>query len=289
MIPEYSSLGNEDEFFYRVQNLKRFGLQINFPTISNWDDKSVRAMIQDRMYDEIRGLTQTVKFYKEDQLEMNSGPESVAVEYNDDIYDFAFICYNDRFILTKSGVAMEVFHKWYKEVSPHLGGVIDSVLSVMKDALNRQQAISTVGYSFELIAYDFRKDGSRVRNTEVLSDLINYSPSEDGSIAPVEHELLARLDYNVMISDGKGDDRRSLTYNVEAPANRDYSGVWFKFQYTSSTYTDPSTGERSWIDPSVLLNEPDRAYEFFWMRAVSGFMKSLVKDLAFSTTPTYIP
>ena len=117
-------------------------------------------------------------------------------------------------------------------------------------------------------------------------------PGKNGVVGPVnqgDHEI-SRTDFRVNCWDvDPALGRRLLTYNVQAPSNHQYSGLWFEFGYGSATYADPVTGKREWNDPEQLLDEYDHVYELLWHRGVNGFMKSVLDQIAFKTAATYIP
>jgi hypothetical protein len=157
---------------------------------------------------------------------------------------------------------------------------------------SRSQSVISVSYSFQVVAYDFVDRGRSLKNYQVLSKLITQIPSLSGLITTLGDDTkdVSRLDYKVNLWDGEdGPSRRRLTYSVEAPSNRSFSGLWFSFSFGSETYTDPITGRREWSDPALLLEEHGRVYDFMWKKGISGFMKSLLSHLVFKTTATYIP
>lgn len=291
-IPDFLKFDGAKAFAYRVEDINSFFLTAEFPAISDWEDAKLRARLQDRLHDDITQLLRTAEFFSESQLEQSKAADHFAVQYNDDIYDFKVTCYQNRIVISKVGIQWSRFHHWYFAAVPSFKTVIDSLLSVMSDVLGRSQTLVRVVYHFRYVVYDFKDGAKSLKNYDVLSKLVTKAPGKEGAIGDIVDGLgeISRADYKVTRWDGDAEEsRRLLTYSVEAPANREYSGLWFDFIYGSATYSDPETGKREWADPANLLEEYAQVYEFLWKRAINGFMQSLISHLSFKTTPTYIP
>lgn len=291
-IPKWDAFDSKEAFGYLVEDINNFSLTAEFPAIAGWENSDLRAKLHDRLHDDVTKLLRTAEFYSESRLEQQKGPDYFAIFFQDDTYDFQMACYNNRLVLRKSGLRLATFHDWYHAAIPSVKQTFESVLSVMGKELGRNQGITSVQYSFAFIAYDFFNKGRRLKNFEVLQKLITQVPTETGEIREMGAgpQEISRLDYNVNCWDGtEKPNRRRIRYSVEAPSNRGFAGLWFVFGYGSETYTDPDTGMREWVEPSILLEEYDRAYRFVWDRAIGGFMKSLLSQLQFKTTASYIP
>jgi len=292
IVPDWDTYDRQDAFPYRLDDINSFSLSVDFPAIADWDNAQLRSKLHDRLHDDVTKLLRTAEFYRESSLEQSKGPDYFAVDFKDDVYDFQIACYNNRLLVRKSGILLRTFHHWYYAAVPSFKQVFESVLSVMSKELSRNQAITSVLYNFAFVTHDFSDRGRRLKNYQVLSKLITQVPSKSGEIGSMSEDPrdISRLDYKVNYWDGdEKDKRRRITYSVEGPSNHGFTGLWFNFSYGSETYTDPDSGVREWVEPAVLLEESDRVYDFFWQRAMGGFMKSLLSHLSFKTTATYIP
>jgi hypothetical protein len=291
-IPSWDTQDANGAFAFKVQNINNFTLTAAFPAIADWENAKLRSLLHDRLHDDISKLLRSAEFFSEERLEQKTGADYFTVQYEDDVYDFAISCYHNRLVLEKRGVLLRTFHHWYHAAVPGVKTVFDSLLSLMSTELKRNQAITSVSYKFRFVTYDFSSSGKPKKNFQVLNRLITLVPGPTGDIASMSDEPkdISRLDYhaNCWDSDGNG-QRRRLSYSAQAPANRNYSGLWFDFAYGSETYADPETGAREASDPGLLLDEYERVYAFMWHRAVGGFMKSLLNKIDFETTASYIP
>jgi len=291
-IPDWDTFDNQDAFPYQIENINGFSLVAAFPAISNWDDPLFRSKLQDRLHDDITKLLRTAEFFSEGNLEQRKAADYFSIYYEDDIYSFTIACYHDRLVVKKHGIKLKTFHKWYFSAVPGFKQLFSSLLSVMSKELGREQTITSVYYEFQFITYDFIERGKSLRNYTVLSKLTTQVPDESGSIQEMSSEQrnITRWDYKVHCWDFlNNQERRKLTYSVTAPSNQQFSGLWFEFTYGSETFTDPDTGKREWIDPQMLLDEFERAYDFMWHKASKGFISSLLRQVSFKSTATYIP
>lgn len=291
-VPDFSKFDGAKAFAYRVESVNAFWITAEFPAISDWDDQKLRSKLQDRLHDDVTNLLRTAEFFSESQIEQSKAADHFAISYNDDIFDFKIFCYQNRIVVQKSGIQWLKFHHWFFAAVPSFKTVIDSLLSVMSKDLGRSQVITRSSFHLRFVLHDFQDGGRTMKNYEVMRKLITKIPRADGAITDIvaEYAEISRADYKVNCWDGENaDERRLLSYSVEAPANREYAGLWFDFHYGSGTYSDPETGRREWVDPAGILDEYARVYDFFWKKAVNSFMNSLVGNLSFKTTPTYIP
>ena len=292
-IPDWDQLGPREHFGYRIGDINLFQITAGFPSIPDWEDRHLRAKIHERLHDDVGKLLRTSEFYSEHRLKQSKSSDNVQVEFADDVYDFQVACYQDRIVVSKLGVKMPTFHHWYHAAVPGFRQVFESVLAVMNKELLRTQIITEVNYGFRFIVYDCAEQlGNRLKNFHVLSRLVTQIPSVSGDIVGIGANTsdVSRFDYKVNLWDSDVTaGRRRLTYSVEAPSNREFTGLWFNFNFGSETYTNPLTNEREWVDPGLLLDEYGRAYKFLWDRAIGGFMKSLLSHLSFKTTASYIP
>lgn len=291
-IPVWDNFDKQGAFPYKVASINGFTLTAAFPAIADWENTKLRSVLHDRLHDDITSLLRSAEFFSVERLEQRKGADYFAVHYNDDIYDFEISCYSNRLVLQKQGVELSTFHHWYHAAVPGVKTVFESLLALMSTELKRNQSITSVGYDFRFVAYDFVDAGRHLKNFQVLNRLITLAPGRNGEIGPMEEDPrdISRLDYtaNYWDVDESGSKRR-LTYSAKAPANRNYAGIWFNFGYGSETYTNPETGQREAVEPSTLLDEYDRVYAFVWHRALGGFMKSILNRITFQTTATYIP
>lgn len=291
-IPDWNTFDTKNAFAYTVGDINSFTITAEFPAVADWDDPKLRARLHDRLHDDVTKLLRTAEFYSESSVEQRKGPDYFSIVYKDDTFDFEVTCHSNKLVLTKTGMSLSSFHLWYHAAVPSIKTTFHSLLDVLSKSLGRNQTITSVIYQFRFIAYDFVDRGKPLKNFQVISKVLTQMPNELGLIedVPTDPKGISRLDYAASIWDGSDKDhRRRLSYAVSAPGNRSYTGLWFDFAYGSETYKDPTTGKREWVDPAILLDEYDRVYEFMWKRAVGGFMKSILGQLDFKTTNSYIP
>ncbi len=288
----YLEFDDANSFAYKVHDINSFQMTIDFPMIADWENDEIRARLQDRLHDDMIALLQTAQFYSESQLQQSKSADNFSILYKDDIYDFQVSVYQNKVVISKSGLKMQTFHFWYQSALPGMRTLVSSLLDLMEELLRRKMNVTNVIYRFGFVAYDFRKDAKENKNYQVLNRLITKIPGSDGMIESVEGSSteISRADYKVNVWDrNSSDGRLSVTYDVSAPANRDYSGLWFNFLFGTQTYSDPDTGQRQREMPEQMLEEYDTVYRLLWRKGIQGFMRSLLDGLEFKTTATYIP
>lgn len=282
-----------DTFCHKVGHINDFSVTIEFPSVSEWDDR-VKLSVLDRLYDATINLIETARFYSPHLLESTKRTDSVTLTYNDDVFDFSIQCYSDRLVIRKRGVSMSRFHDWYIPAAQSFGRVVETVMDALSTALERNIVITRSNLLFSFVLHNFRnsKTGEEVKNYEVMRSLITKMPDAMGKITDLSAPAtnMSRTDFKVSLwDDSLKNERRLLGYVVEAPANSLYTGLWFYFRYGCETYIDPVTGEREKSNPSNVLDEYEWAYELLLDRFLEGFVNSVIgEEIEFSSTATYI-
>lgn len=285
---------NVDSFFDRVHEIKDFSLVVALPPIMHWSDSKFAVKLAERLYDEVQSIVRTAEFFYETQIRATHAADKVVVEYADDKFDFSITCSRDGIHILRPGSRMAAFTEWYRRFMPQCKQLVDSIVAVLQDLLGRK--ISPVGviYRFSVITFDFRQPllpAHRLRNFEVLQPLCAALPRDDGSLGGTTESVqsVSRFDFNVHRWHGAVGARRNVVYRVEAPANKDYTSIWFTFAFKGETYTEPSTGVRYEVNVEDLLEEHESAFDWFRDCALGGFMKSLLGQHQFDTTASFIP
>ena len=280
-------------FCHRIGNINDFNVTVEFPSISEWDDR-VKLSVLDRLYDATINLIETARFYSPHVLEPAKRADSVSLTYNDDVFDFSIQCFSDRIVFRKRGVSMNRFHDWYVPAAQSFGRVVETVTDALSTALERNIVITRSNLLFTFVLHDFKNinTGEEVKNYEVMRSLITKMPDALGRITDLNAPAtnMSRTDFGVSLwDDSLETERRLLGYSVEAPANNLYTGLWFNFRYGSETYIDPVSGDRERSNPSIVLDEYEWVYELLLDRFLGGFVQSVVgEDIQFSSTATYI-
>ena len=158
-ITEYEAFDERKSFAYRVGDINRFEMRVEFPAIASWSDHGLRAKLQHRLHDDVSSLLKTAEFFSLSSLNQTQGPDHFAIDYQDDEFDFRVACYQDHLDVTKTGVQLETFHEWYRRALPNIEGLVKSLLLVMSSELKREQHVTSVVYFFRFITYEFTERG----------------------------------------------------------------------------------------------------------------------------------
>jgi hypothetical protein len=177
---------------------------------------------------------------------------------------------------------------------PSAQGVLSKVSTILTDAMGRKIDIQTASYQFSFLIYDFCLETTdhKVRNSEIMRKLLKGFPDEQGAITDLPNVIqsLGRVDVNLTRWIGSEGSRRRLGYSVRAPANMNYSSLWFNFSYMGESYTDAETNIREAFNSSTFLSEYDDAYTSFLRdNAINGFLEWLLRGYRFKSTSGNLP
>ncbi|MGH8513350.1 MAG: hypothetical protein ACREV8_05325, partial [Gammaproteobacteria bacterium] len=201
--------------------------------------------------------------------------------------------------IMRQGSSFERFHRWYVELAPHFGGLVEKICSAIEESiraasgLERHMKVQDAGYAFRFIIFDVRDpDGRILTNAEVLQDLIPQSPGPAGRLIETRGDTksVARLDVSFQKWQERDGRPWIESYNVEAPSNRDWSSVWVTFSMAGRSFERPSDGARVDFDATSFISDyVTPLVEFLRERGLNGFLRDLLAGRPFSTTASVLP
>lgn len=282
-----------------LKDINYFHFRTELPMAVVWANDEVRIRVAQLAFDEVMEILRVSGLFKYDQLTVLAGDEQIVVQYNDDRYQFEVNLQGEGLTITRRGSSMDRFHRWYVEVAPHFGGLVEKICAAIEEAirsvtsLQRRMVVQSASYNFRFILYDVKDASGRVLlNSEVLEELVPRCPGPDGSPAGTEHETrsIARLD----VSFQKWQQREGRTwieiYSLEAPSNRDWSSIWATFVMVGRSFEDPASGVRSEFESSAFISDYVTPYiEFLRDRGLNGFLYGLAAGRNFSTAAGSLP
>ena len=177
---------------------------------------------------------------------------------------------------------------------PSAQGIMTNVANILSQESGRKLDIIRASYRFKFLIYDIKAENGdkKVRNSEIMQKLLNGFPDDRGRMTtdPSVLQTVSRADVSIGRWIGPEDRRRLVRFTVEAPANMEWSSLWFEFTYGSESYTSPDTGVRMEVGAENVLAEYEPAYlEFLRESAINGFLQSLMSGYRFRTTSSDIP
>lgn len=272
----------------QLSQITEFSFVVDVPPIGAWSENKFVVSVADQLYDKLQEIVKEAGFFYEDELEIVTSPEELAVQYRDDRYDFVITLRKGSINIQRRGSSFENFHRWYCSLMPFAHQIVTSALAIFHKQLPFERYMNALraSYAFQFILYDIVPNGKAtpVKNAVIMQQLVKGSIGDDGTLTELEEALEAtsRTDVNMSRWSGEEGNRRLLRYSVEAPANMEWKSLWVRFSYSGQAYTSP-TGEREAFDPTVL-NEWSEAYLGFLRDfALNGFLASLMHGYHFKT------
>jgi hypothetical protein len=207
----------------------------------------------------------------------------------------------NELILQRKGSSMERFYEWYRVVMPEIHRVYEKIrayletLSVPTNGTRREILPARAGFIFKFVLHDFheqRRGGHRLKNSALMSNMLNRVPGVDGHLVDLDETQLGSLGrVDLAVSrwvSAPGGSIREI-YNTEAPGNLDYGTLWLDFHYVAETRGEHG-GKRYEPDYSAFLRRYDHPIsDFLRDRALDGFLSDLTSDVAFKATPGLLP
>lgn len=287
------------ELLELLKDINYFQFSAELPMSVIWANEEVRYRVAQLVYDEVVEVLRVSGLYRYDQLTMLASAQEIQVRYADDRFGFDVRLRDESLTIARQGSAFDRFHRWYVEVAPHFGGLVEKVSSAIEEAirsvtgLERRMPVQTAGYSFRFIVYDIRsRAGELMLNSQVLEPLVPRCPGAMGVLCGTETETksIARLDATFH----KWQERLGRpwveVYNVEAPSNRDWSSVWVTFSMVGRSFERPSDGTRVDFEASVFISDyVTPLVDFLRERGMRGFLGELLKDKSFSSAAGLLP
>jgi len=299
------SMANWDSFasglpiLASLRDMNFFQFHTELPMTVVWANDEVRHRVAQLVFDEVLEVLRVSGLYRYDQLSVLASDEQIMVQYSDDRFGFEVNLQNESLKISRRGSSMDRFHRWYVEVAPHFGGLVEKVSSAIEEAiksatgLQRRMVVQSASFNFRFILFDICDiDGHTLLNSEVLEELVPRCPGEAGSLASTETETksIARLDATFQ----KWQQRNGRTwieiYSVEAPSNRDWSSIWTTFSMVGRSFEGPSGGVRTEFEAAAFISDYVTPYiEFLRDRGLQGFLSGLTAGRTFSTTAGSLP
>jgi hypothetical protein len=283
-----------------LRDIQAFNFRAEVPMTVIWANDEVRLRVAQLVYDEVLDILKVSGLYRYDQLSVLGGEEQILVRYDDDRYGFEVSLQGESVTIARRGSGFERFHRWYVEVAPHFGGLVEKICSAIEasisaaSGLERRMSVHDASYSFRFILFDVHDEtnGSVLSNSEVLQGLIPQSPGATGGLAETrqETESIARLD----VTFHKFQEREGRPwieiYRVEGPSNREWSSVWVTFTIAGRSFEKPSEPSRMDFDAtSFIADYVTPLVSFLRDRGLQGFLTDLLAGRRFSTTASVLP
>ena len=280
--------------FSKLIDIREFTLVANVPPLFTWSDDKLSRKVADRIFEQLREVVRAARFYFDHELKASVDADGVAVTYADDRYDFRVACSGSNIAIVRRGSSLSNFHAWYTALMPSAQGIVTNVANILSQESGRKLDVIRASYRFRFLVYDIQAENGdrKVRNSEIMRKLLNGFPDEKGKMTtdPAVLQTVSRADVSVGRWIGPEHRRRLVRFSVEAPANMEWSSLWFEFTYGSESYTSPDTGVRMEIGAEDVLAEYESAYiDFLRESAINGFLQSLMTGYRFRTTSSEIP
>jgi len=256
-------------------------------------------------------------FYGHHALKIERTEDEFRAIYRDPDYHFKLILNRDgRIILSRSGSSLKLFHDWYRYFAISMPGIVDKLLDVIARnsgiAEHKPENIKIVEVSFQfqvLLGHLVDEEtGQPAKNLQAMERLISQVPGSDGHLQPPvsltgsltsdamageEVPVLGRLDAkmsrtSILPGSGSKDAAPQFArefYQVEAPANSNWSTLWFEFDLIGRS-AEAASGRRYEFDHGKFLRRS--TYEevylgFFRDRALRGFLADVTAGLAYQS------
>lgn len=274
--------------FEMITGLVQFELVATTSSFAGSSDEPFQTEIGAAAYDHIIDVLRETGFFYEWELKVVRQADSVVVRYDDDRFDFQVAVGEQQIVIRKDRCALEDFHRWYGLFMPSAQGIIQAIQDSLSKASGRKVQILRVGFHFRVTLDQLKdQDGREVKNSDVMRRLLRRTPDLGGRIVEAEtiEDPITLGRQDVTISRWVGPEPlRNEWFTIEAPGNREWSTLWFRFELRAEPYTRPD-GVRTSFDPGRFLGEYLTAYqEFFRDKALVGFLGSVLDGYSFRST-----
>jgi hypothetical protein len=288
----FEQFKGQNPIFNRLNDIQNFALIVETPPFSLSDSDSLKIMTL--IYDHLRKVVSAANFFYEDQLRMRRGPDQITIEYGDDRFSFSVSCRDRSIVIERNGSHLRNFHDWYIALMPSAPSIITRVAEIMSLVTDQRVDILRASYQYNFLIYDIiPENGSgNVRNSVIMQKLLKGYPDDSGIVTDTTEVLssVARADVSITRWIRVDDNWRSVRFKVEAPSNKNGTGLWFTFEYRGESYTSPETGIREAFSPQHFLNDYEAAYtKFLRDTALARFMESLLKGYIFRSSAHNLP
>lgn len=289
--------------------LNGFRLIVEFPQSHDLAlPPELRRMFAARLYRNLAEVLESAELYDMNNLSVWWSENNINATYSEPSLAFSVeISSNLRLTIQRSGSSLKVFHAWYQTIMPFAQGLISRAGLDLTEILVSDYDLVPLRaqYIFSIVAFDFQPTHGvdTVTSHEILAPLLGQLPAESGRLSTLSTHPNSSRDSSLARIDIKTSRIRYIApdmpireiYNVEAPANQGYRGIWFDFTSVAESLSIDRRRDGTFqprIAPRIefLLEHYEMPYvDFFRDRAVAGFMTDLFKNHNFSCTTGAMP
>jgi hypothetical protein len=288
-----------------VSALNKFSLMVELPYAQDLDlPPELKRAVGARLYRSVAEVLEAAELYSVQHLRLDWSDGNIGIVYDDSSFGFRMAIRRDlRIILERPGSSLRLFHNWYRVFMPYIQGLVSRIAIDLSDILHSDfdlQPIRT-SYLFSLLTYDFIpvRAPRPVSSHQLIGNLLSHRPGEDGRFLSVPSGGAAgplrtgRLDVEISnFREVAPDVHVREIYDIQAPSNQGYRGIWLDFYCISETIGDgdPALESRIAPRPEFLLEQYTIPYrDFFRDRVVKGFLADFFKDCEFSCAVGTMP
>ena len=294
---------------FAIDNIAGFEFTCFLPPVASYEaSNSEMASVARMLYPRLLQVLREARFFEEDLLKLQLS--STGLEFNFREADFGFVLsvVDNVLHLRRGGSELGRFDEWYRALVPSLASVVSTTLEAFEETFKWEDLrVLRAMCAFKVLAYGFETpDGEapqsdsvgshpqtgegRIRNTRLMSSLLRQVPGEGGRLSPVSETIedsLGRVDLKVShwMKLANGCPVREV-FDVEAPGNRDYSGLWLTYSVIGESFDVGEARSGFEFDRYLAMNGLDILGDLFMGRFVSGFLQDFLGAYVFRTSPS---
>ncbi|GGR72424.1 hypothetical protein GCM10010169_15480 [Micromonospora fulviviridis] len=281
--------------FDKLLDINEFAVVAEIPPIPEVGEGGFAQELSSKVYPHVLSAIEKARFFNQSDLALSGMPGRAGVVYQDDRYDFKVEIGNDTILVRRDGSRMEDFHYWFLKFGDPLSALIAGCLDELKNLTGREFTIFRASFYFKFIVHSLYAEGSkrRIRNSEVMRKLVKGLPNDSGQLSDEEEvfDTAGRIDVNISRWVRTSDQLLRLErYTVEAPANKEFAGLWFTFGYGGETYKSPNSRDREPFEHRKFFGEYEVAYgRFLRDKAILSFMSQIMSGIDFRSSASVLP
>lgn len=288
------------DLFNHLQNIASFNVVTQFPAFVGSGEEKFRALLVDRIYQELFDVVQASGFDHLDQIQRFTADDHAGANFTDDDNGFRLGVARDYALhLEHPGSSFERFYKWYTSAMPHLGRIVASFRDEYQTFLNSRKGSqieiqpTRSQFIFRFRLFDFKRHGTQsAKNSNLLQNALDKVPGEDGTLVKFDQSQLgdmSRIDLKVSRWHDSPTGPVREVFDIEAPGNRDYGTLWLTFSYIAESF---KLGRTTGVPPNFehFFNRVDLPVnEFLQTHCLRNFLASLTEGYTFSSSVGQIP